>query len=179
LGYTLDEFDGEKSVIYTNNSLTYNTRLVNVAGANKKHIEMRWIHELDSKAAEALKVDALLLDSHDDNIEIYNDNNKATGEYYDYHTRWYRYNLGSPSADMYSGAYWDRIYPEVNPAYNAKGFLSSTSATIKVDDITPGTVYAVRTNSSLEKTNITIKDYTPILLVEEENNKYLSILEIV
>jgi hypothetical protein len=59
---------------------------------NKKTIRLRWLHKFENG-----------------DIKVINDDSNI-GEY---EVRWYRYKLGKPSADEYSGVYWERV--ENNP----------------------------------------------------------------
>ena len=52
-----------------------------------KYIRLRWIHKFENG-----------------DIQVVNEDSKLN-----YEIRWYRYELGIPSADEYSGVYWARV----------------------------------------------------------------------
>lgn len=83
LGYDLSEFNGEKVDIYTLDSPTY-YKSVDPKFKNFKKLQLRWIHK-------------------NDNGEIVSINQNSS---LDYEVRWYRYSMGAPAADEYSGVYW-------------------------------------------------------------------------
>ncbi len=90
-GYDVDSFSDETIMIFTNSGKTYSSKTTStsdtksyaelVAEQNKKVISLRWFH--DSKAYTTML----------EGCEV----------------RWYRYALGAPSADEYSGVYWTKI----------------------------------------------------------------------
>ena len=90
-GYDVDSFSDETIMIFTNSGKTYSSKTTStsdtksyaelVAEQNKKVISLRWFHE--SKAYTTML----------EGCEV----------------RWYRYALGAPSADEYSGVYWTKI----------------------------------------------------------------------
>ncbi len=84
-GYDLRDITDEYINIYTFDTSTY-VATQTVSG-NTKHLNARWVH----------------FDENGDPIVISSDSNL------DYEVRWYRYRLGAPRADEYSGVYWDRI----------------------------------------------------------------------
>lgn len=87
LGYDSQSFDENSLVLFTNSLSTYSSK--NTDKENQKNVSLRW---------------------------FYNDNvyNSGQDNSLDYEIRWYRYNLGSPSADEYSGVYWDRVNDKSN-----------------------------------------------------------------
>jgi wobble nucleotide-excising tRNase len=94
-GYGKEEFTDEKITIFTTDSEYYSRDLYDKTDGNKKDITLRWIHLLD-KATSKISI----LDDANDEIDS------------SYQIRWYKYKYGAPSADEYSGVYWERIYPE-------------------------------------------------------------------
>lgn len=85
LGYDITDFDNNQATIYCLDSYTYSNDFL--LDNNKKHIILRWIHQFDDGRIRTVS-------------------NKTTLEY---EIRWYRYKLGMPSADEYSGVYWQRL----------------------------------------------------------------------
>ena len=89
LGYDLAEFDKEQAILYSTDGETFliedNTPVEN----NYKNIRLRWLHEFA-----------------DETIRVVNETSKLEK---DYEIRWYQYTMGSPSADEYSGVYWQKI----------------------------------------------------------------------
>ena len=91
LGYDLSNFNTEQAILFTTDGSTYKTR-DNVAVAdNQKNIRLRWLHMYENG-----------------NIGVISEASKLE----DYEIRWYRYKMGAPSADEYSGVYWTRIERE-------------------------------------------------------------------
>lgn len=85
LGYDIADFDNDQATIYCLDSYTYSNNFL--LDNNRKHIILRWIHQFDDGRIRTVS-------------------NKTTLEY---EIRWYRYKLGVPSADEYSGVYWQRF----------------------------------------------------------------------
>lgn len=85
LGYDIADFDNDQATIYCLDSYTYSNNFL--LDNNKKHIILRWIHQFDDGRIRTVS-------------------NKTALEY---EIRWYRYKLGVPSADEYSGVYWQRL----------------------------------------------------------------------
>lgn len=85
LGYDIADFDNDQATIYCLDSYTYSNNFL--LDNNRKHIILRWIHQFDDGRTRTVS-------------------NKTTLEY---EIRWYRYKLGVPSADEYSGVYWQRL----------------------------------------------------------------------
>lgn len=92
LGYDVSEFDDEMVRIYSLNSPTYVATAEE--GQNNKLIGLRWIHKLEDGNFKSIKQEDILP--------------------YDYEVRWYRYKLGAPSADEYSGVYWETLAIQKN-----------------------------------------------------------------
>jgi len=109
LGYSLEGFDKEDAILYTMDSKGYrfegNPDTEENKFLNKKTVRLRWLHEFDNG-----------------DIHVINDDTEI-GEF---EVRWYKYKLGSPSADEYSGVYWQRVDSDSEsvfdfsfvPAYN-------------------------------------------------------------
>lgn len=88
LGYNLSDFQDEQVIISTLDPKTY---IIddNIPSADiSKYIRLRWLHKFENG-----------------DIQVVNESNKLS----DYDIRWYRYELGSPSADEYSGVYWESV----------------------------------------------------------------------
>lgn len=88
IGYDIDEYEGEFVRIFTLDPLTYTTSVDSgdteqLKALNKKHIELLWYHDTEEEKYKMTEMSG-------DNFEI----------------RWYRYVLGQPSADEYSGVSW-------------------------------------------------------------------------
>jgi hypothetical protein len=85
LGLSLDSFDGDSATLYTVDRLGYDKKLTDEE--NTKNIQLRWVHYYE-------------------NENQYSVINKDSELKFD--VRWYRYKTGAPSADQYSGMYWER-----------------------------------------------------------------------
>lgn len=104
LGYDISEFDKEQAILYSLNSSTYVTKDGIVSDQNKKTVRLRWLHEFENEQIKVI--------TEDSEIQPYDETSNPTG----YEVRWYRYKLGSPSADEYSGVYWQRVEAdEISP----------------------------------------------------------------
>lgn len=88
LGYDLSNFDSEQALLFTTDGSTYKTRDEVAVADNRKHIRLRWLHLFDNG-----------------NISVISEASELEG----YEIRWYRYKMGAPSADEYSGVYWTAI----------------------------------------------------------------------
>lgn len=85
LGYDVREFENDSAVLYCLDGSEYGAGLI-----NSKNISLRWIHDFGE--GNGLKVVSL------------EEAEKLGAE-----IRWYQYELGAASADIYSGVYWKRI----------------------------------------------------------------------
>ena len=85
LGYDVREFENDSAVLYCLDGSEYGAGLT-----NSKNISLRWIHDFGED--NGLKVVSL------------EEAEKLGAE-----IRWYQYELGAASADIYSGVYWKRI----------------------------------------------------------------------
>lgn len=85
LGYDVATFNEDQANIYCLDSKTYSDHYL--LEDNQKYIILRWIHKFEDGRIKAVPDTS--------NLE--------------YEIRWYRYKLGAPSADEYSGVYWERI----------------------------------------------------------------------
>lgn len=94
VGYDVNDFTDEKIQIYSLNSSTY----IEEAKDNKKLLQLRWIHKQEDGSFKSITAD--------DKLE--------------FEVRWYRYKLGSPSADSYSGVYWKYLSTQNNTEYLIK-----------------------------------------------------------
>lgn len=86
LGYDLNEFDKEQALLFSANKNTYIFNDNNDIQNNQKIINLRWLHQFE-----------------DNTIKVVNQ------VLSDWEIRWYRFNMGAPSADEYSGVYWERL----------------------------------------------------------------------
>ena len=87
LGYNLSDFQDEQVIISTLDPKTY---IIddNISSADiSKYIRLRWLHKFENG-----------------DIQVVNEDSKLN-----YEIRWYRYELGAPSADEYSGVYWESV----------------------------------------------------------------------
>ena len=85
-GYDVSAFGDNQVVLYAvDGRTTYSPAYT--PQQNQKQLSARWIHNFGTNGYQTVK-------SSDD---------------LDYEVRWYRYRLGAPSADEYSGVYWERI----------------------------------------------------------------------
>lgn len=157
LGLALDSFDEDNATLYTIDKMGYNKKLTDEE--NTKNIQLRWVH-------------------HYEDEDVYSVINKETE--LDFDVRWYRYRTGAPSADQYSGMYWERTnlgitktetrtetrteeveLPEINNLtryylfyhYNEDGFSSATEADYIKDFKPPYKVNKLQNSDKpLEKT---------------------------
>ena len=88
LGYDVSEFDDEMIKIYTLDTTTY-SRKIEPFTDNAKKIQLRWIHKMPDGSFKSIDRD----DIDDYNFKI----------------QWYRYSLGSPSSDIYSGKEYQHL----------------------------------------------------------------------
>ena len=93
LGYDLSGFKEEQAILYSLDNDTYINKDNVPKEKNQKHIRLRWLHEYDNGEIKVIT---------------------ESSELEDYEIRWYRFQMGHPSADEYSGVYWERVnVPEV------------------------------------------------------------------
>lgn len=85
LGYDVASFNEDQADIYCLDSKTYSDHYL--LEDNKKYIVLRWVHKFEDGRIKTVPNTSDL----------------------EYEIRWYRYKLGAPSADEYSGVYWERI----------------------------------------------------------------------
>ena len=88
LGYNLSDFQDEQVIISTLDSKTYIIDDDISSADISKYIRLRWLHKFENG-----------------DIQVVNESSKLS----DYDIRWYRYELGAPSADEYSGVYWESV----------------------------------------------------------------------
>ena len=81
LGYDISQFEKDITIVFSNDKLTYSATNSN----NEKGLMLRWIRDFD------------------DTIRAVNEKNELP---IGTSINWYRYELGSSSADKYSGVYW-------------------------------------------------------------------------
>ena len=88
LGHDIEKFTTDYVEIYTPDTLSYRRPVQedDTEEINKKNIKMRWVH-IDPIRGP------VLIKEKPDNCQIY----------------WYRFELGQPSADQYSGLYWTSL----------------------------------------------------------------------
>ena len=125
LGYDIRDFDSEQAILYTTDSDTYIFQDDTDPELNKKNIRLRWLHQYE-----------------DGIIKPVDESTDLEG----YEIRWYKFRLGSPSADEYSGVYWDRVEPSEESVFNYTLYPSVNVQTeqIKVIIIHAGNV--IRSN---------------------------------
>lgn len=88
LGYDIGNFNKDQATLYCTNPSTYSSKS-NIK-SNNKNVILRWVHEFEDG-----------FESVDEDSEL------------DFEIRWYRYKLGAPSADEYSGVYWERVNDKI------------------------------------------------------------------
>lgn len=96
-GYDMSIFTEDMVEIYTQQPNTYKhseNSSNNGILQNRKEIKMRWVHIDNGTPIDMIKKD------------------KDSKEERPYEIRWYRYQVGAPAADAYSGVYWTRIKNE-------------------------------------------------------------------
>lgn len=86
LGYDSQDFGKETILINSLNSKTY-SGVIDDLKNNYKKLQLRWIQQSSELTFKSI--------NEDDKM--------------DYEIRWYRYKLGAPSADKYSGIYWSLL----------------------------------------------------------------------
>ena len=100
LGYDLSSFDKEQAILYTMDSKGFRfenePETAENQELNRKTVRLRWLHKFENG-----------------DIKVVNDDTEV-GEY---EVRWYRYKLGNPSADEYSGVYWERVENSPNSIF--------------------------------------------------------------
>ena len=85
VGYDLGNFDREQAILYTLDASTYRAGLTDEE--NTKQVQLRWLHKFD-----------------DEQIKVVSNETAV-----DFEVRWYRYELGHPTVDGYSGVNWKRV----------------------------------------------------------------------
>lgn len=85
LGYDLGTFQEEKVDLYTFDTTVFSNK--STKEQNHKKLYLRWVHMEDNGSP------TVITEKSERDFEV----------------RWYRYKLGAPSADNYSGVYWERI----------------------------------------------------------------------
>lgn len=85
VGYDLGNFDREQAILYTLDASTYRAGLTDKE--NTKQVQLRWLHKFD-----------------DEQIKVVSNETAV-----DFEVRWYRYELGHPTVDGYSGVNWKRV----------------------------------------------------------------------
>ena len=97
-GYDTSEFTDEMIKVFTLDSISYSED--NTIENNIKKIGLRWIHKQEDGSFKSIVLNDNL------NFDLY----------------WYRYKLGNPSADEYSGVYWKyllkQLWNEEENTYN-------------------------------------------------------------
>lgn len=114
LGYDETEFDTDKLILFTANSLTYSSTETNEV--NTKNIYARWVHRCED--GEIITID----DFSNLPAEL---NNFASG--FEPTLTWYKYQLSAPAGDEYCGVHWT-IVPGERPENET--FYAFTSGTI-------------------------------------------------
>jgi hypothetical protein len=100
-GCDISTFTSDYVKIYTQNRNSYRrsteTSKTN-EGANKKEINMRWVHIGDNGPINM----------------VTNADKMSEEELEKYEVRWYRHRVGAAAADSYSNIYWERMYVDEN-----------------------------------------------------------------
>lgn len=89
LGYDSREFENDDAILYSLDNTTYTSAVSDEE--NTKTVKLRWIHDFG-----------------DNDLQVVTNKDK---EDLQYEIKWYRYKFGAPSADKYSGVYWEDIDP--------------------------------------------------------------------
>lgn len=89
LGYDESQFDGDKLILYTENSLNYSSTQNN--SSNEKKITARWIHK--DETGEILIVNDLTKAPYQNVTNLW----------------WYQFDLSAAAADQYCGIQWKKI----------------------------------------------------------------------
>ena len=91
LGYDLSGFDKEQAILYCLDGDTFLIKDNIPFEKNIKNINLRWLHEFENG-----------------DIKVINNINQLGKKDSPCEIRWYRFKMGVPSADQYSGVYWER-----------------------------------------------------------------------
>ena len=131
LGYDLSSFNKEEAILYTLDGKTYVVKDEVDQNLNKKVIRLRWLHQFKNSQIKVVS---------------------ESSELENYEIRWYRFKMGAPSADEYSGVYWKRVQPSETSdfMYVLQPEVNSSIEQIKVIILHEGKV--IRSNI-LEFTN--------------------------
>lgn len=137
LGYDLRSFDEDYATLYTFDTSTYIKS--KSKEENKKEVNLRWVH----------------INSEGKPIDVHKDDSSLGL----YDVRWYRYKLGAPSADEYSGVYWEKT--------NLDKEVTNEYELADLNELTTYYLLFHYQDNDLEKkitTNETtyIKDFTPV-----------------
>lgn len=109
LGYDYTNYNQEFVKLFTFNNTIYGPNRPN----NQKTVELKWVHIEDNGNRIVMKPET------DGNYEI----------------RWYRYMLGSPSDDSYSGVFYKRINPANGKVWN-EGAATKSFTCVFIPDST-------------------------------------------
>lgn len=148
-GEDINKFSTDFVDLYSADSDKYNPDK-----AEEKTINMRWVHvgETNVDMVKAVEEQTLAKD-----IE--------------YETRWYRYLIGTPAADSYCGAYWDRIDPANGKRIyykDGKNLEDYTTAHQKLVQDCDKAIEEIRTKEGLTEEE---KTTAQSQIIEERNEK--------
>lgn len=104
-GYDLGSFDKEQAILTTLDGTTYISKDNIDPELNRKTVRLRWLHQYENGT-----------------ISVINDDSDLVG----YDVRWYRFKMGSPSADEYSGVYWESVEADDHSVFSYT-FLPGTN----------------------------------------------------
>lgn len=133
VGLSLDSFTEDSATLYTIDSLGYNKILTDKE--NTKNIQLRWVHYYDDE----------------NKYSVINKESEL-----DFDIRWYRYKIGAPSADQYSGVYWERT--------NLGTYITKEE---KLEDINANPSFSL--NAILNRQRAYAEDF---ILAEPNNKKF-------
>ena len=165
LGMPASDFNADIATIISGSSSTYyklttsgenNTNIEQRTKNNIKELQLRWIHK-DAESGTIATVQANELPK-------------------DYSIQWYRYKLGAPSPDIFTGAHWERFYGcKTIPNENEEYCLTQEDIDNGAEDIATNQVEVLfypNVNKSLEQLKaIIIKEESSFDLSSSEPTK--------
>ena len=103
-GYDTRDFENDEIILYSLNNSTFTSSVED--DINQKKVELRWIHDFGNNSLRTVKA------GDKENLK--------------YEVKWYKYRLGAPSADKYSGVYWEYINADEDNEFSCT-FIPNTS----------------------------------------------------
>ena len=103
-GYDTRDFENDEIILYSLNNSTFTSSVED--DINQKKVELRWIHNFGNNNLRTVKAE------DKENLK--------------YEVKWYKYRLGAPSADKYSGVYWEYINADEDNEFSCT-FIPNTS----------------------------------------------------